>query len=124
MLVLVKLALSLVPCAKEGCTRRATNVRAMKPSRMIKIPERGVRRTVTAFCPKASPRSCSTRALAKLAIRAASRRWDLTRKSLAKQPVPGYLIGLDDRPQRHHRRRAKDGRDQGRVCAPPVRADS
>jgi len=36
MLVLVKLALSLVPCAKEGCTRRATNVSAMKPSRMIK----------------------------------------------------------------------------------------
>jgi len=48
------------------------------------IPERGACRTVTAFCPKASPRSCSTRAVAGLAIKAASRRWDLTRKSLAK----------------------------------------
>jgi hypothetical protein len=35
MLVLVKLALSLTPCAKEGCTRRTTNVSAVKPLRMI-----------------------------------------------------------------------------------------
>jgi energy-converting hydrogenase Eha subunit A len=36
MLVLVKLALSLTPCAKEGCTRRAINVSAIRPSRIIK----------------------------------------------------------------------------------------
>ena len=36
MLVLVRLALSLTPCAREGCTRRATNVIAIKPTRMIK----------------------------------------------------------------------------------------
>jgi hypothetical protein len=96
MLVLVKLALSLVPCAKEGCTRRATNVSAMRPSRMIKIPERGTRRTVTAFCLKASPRSWCDKGSCKLAIRAAFAAMDLTRKSLAKLPIPGYLIGLDD----------------------------
>ncbi|MDA9444595.1 hypothetical protein XH98_37110 [Bradyrhizobium sp. CCBAU 51745] len=36
MLVLVRLALSLTPCAKEGGTKRATNVSAIKPLRMIK----------------------------------------------------------------------------------------
>lgn len=71
MLVLVKLALSLVPCAKEGCTRRATNVSAMKPWRMIKIPERGAHRTVTAFCPKASPEAVRHGLLQGLAMRTA-----------------------------------------------------
>lgn len=94
MLVLVKLALSLVPCAKEGCTRRATNVSAMKPSRMIKIPERGARRTVTAFCPKASPRSCSTSALARLAIGAAFVAIGFD----AEKPSETACSGLLDRP--------------------------
>jgi hypothetical protein len=94
MLVLVKLALSLVPCAKEGCTRRATNVSAMRPSRMIKIPERGTRRTVTAFCLKASPRSRSDKGSCKLAIRAAFAAMVFD----AEKPSETAYSGLLDRP--------------------------
>jgi energy-converting hydrogenase Eha subunit A len=68
MLVLVKLALSLTPCAKEGCTRRAINVSAIRPSRIIKYRKEEIA-DCHSFLLKSKPEADSTRALASAAAR-------------------------------------------------------
>ena len=55
MLVLVRLALSLTPCAWEGCIRRARNVSANKLPRMIKHPNEKLAGMSQVFVQKQAP---------------------------------------------------------------------
>ena len=68
MLVLVRLALSLTPCAKQGCTRRATNVSAIKPLRMIEHLSEELGGMSQVFAQKQAPWGGLTRALASLTM--------------------------------------------------------
>jgi hypothetical protein len=56
----------------------------MKPSRMIKYRKEELVELSQLSAQKQAPEAVREGALAGLAIKAASRRWDLTRKSLAK----------------------------------------
>lgn len=94
MLVLVRLALSLTPCAKEGCTRRAKNVSAIKPLRMIKHPNEELAEMSQVLAQKQALRVFRQKTLAGVTMRDRLPQG----RSNAEKPSETASSGLPDRP--------------------------